>query len=103
MVVHAAEVLEKVRRASVGCEQNIRRAVVIEVRGGRAARHKLFRKPELLAYLLKLAFTEVVEHQRQLGVGDLGLNLVDIGLDVAVGDEEVRAAVEVVIEEEKSK
>ena len=51
-------------------------------------------------HVLELLCAEVAEQQRRLLVLDLRLHAADLLLDMAVGREDVRVAVEVVIEEE---
>jgi len=102
VVAAAADVTEKVSRAAIGGHQDIRRAIIIDIRVGGAPRHQAAREPELLSDFLKLVGALVVEHQREFSVGHLLLDARNVRLDVAVGYKYVFEAVQVVIEEKKA-
>src|SRR5205823_2286918 len=102
VVLSSADVVEKIGRAAVGGQEDVRRAVVVDIGAGRAARHQPLRESHGAAHVLEPASASVVERERTLGVAHLGLNEADVRLDVSVGDEKVLEAVQVVVEEEKA-
>src|SRR5258708_38543604 len=93
------------RRAGVGGDENIEKAVVIDIGVSRAPRHS--RGGESWAHLrgdlLKFSSALVVKQVRRLGVADAFLDVLDLVFDVAIGDENIGPAVVVVIEEETAK
>ena len=95
-------VMEEVGGSAVRGDEDVGRAVVIDVRVGRAARHHAARESEVAGDIRKAAATLVVERERRLSVGYLRLNATDIGLDVTVGDEKVLEPVQVVVEKEEA-
>ena len=100
-----AVVAEEHRRSAVGGHQEVEIAVVVDVGIGRAAPHA--RRAEVgsdrLRSLDELAFALIVKQVRRLGVLDALLNALDLVFDMAVGDEDVEPAIEVVVEEERRK
>ena len=87
--------------APVGGDQHVRIAVAFHVAHGQAAAHQgLVQGRSRLGTRVEQPAPAVVPEQlRRLGVGDLPLHGVDLGLDVAVGQYQVLAAVQVVVEE----
>src|SRR5208283_4331831 len=84
VVAASADVVEKVSRAAVGGQQNVGRAVVINIRVRRAAGHKIPREAQGLAGFLKSLIAFIMEDERKLRVTHLWLDAIDVGLDVAV-------------------
>src|SRR6516225_5803614 len=103
VILRTAYIVEKVSWTAVGCQQNVQCAIIVDVGISGATPHEIARESELVADFLKLVVTFIVKNQRHLSVGDLRLDARDIGLDVAVGDEEVFEAVEVVVKEKQAK
>src|SRR6202022_3323248 len=104
-VIRPPFVWKKVSPAAGRSEKDIQRAVVIDVGISRAPRD--FRagehRAESLCDLLKLSAAQIAEQMRRLGVAHPFLHALDFIFNVAVGDENVRPAVVVVIEKEAAK
>src|SRR5258708_36781912 len=90
------------RRAGVGGDENIEKAVVIDIGVSRAPRHSRSGKgsAHLRRHFLKLTSAKVAKQMRRLGIADTLLHALDGVFDVAIGDENIGPAVVVVIEEE---
>jgi DUF1680 family protein len=95
-----ADIMEEADGPAVGCHQDVGRAVVIDIGLGGAARHEPVREAQRLPDVLKALAAFVVKREGQLRVSDLRLDAVDIGFDMPIGDEQVRTAIEVIIQEE---
>ena len=91
------------RRPVVDGHQNVEVAVVVVVGVGRAAadhRRACSAAPDCGGHLFELLRAGVAEQMRPLRVGDARLHALDVVGDVTVGGEDVRTAVEIVVEEE---
>ena len=101
-MVCAPFVVEQPEPTTVGRDQHIERAIVINVGVGCAPRD--FRagkcRTHLLGYFLKPSATQIAEQVRRFRVGDALLHPLDFVFNVAVGHENIGPAVVVVIEEE---
>src|ERR1019366_6628682 len=97
------DIVKEVSRAAVVGQQDVWCAVVIDVRVGRAARHERPREAQSLAGFLKPLMAFIMEHQGKLCVRHLRLDAIDVRLDVSVGNKNIVAPIEVVIEKEKAK
>src|ERR1017187_3228893 len=102
VVAIAAVVAEKIGGAVVGGDQNVQVAVLVEIRVGGAARDQ---RPDeigahLGAHVVELVIAQIAKQQRRLAVTYARLHAPDLVFDVAVGGEDIRMAVQVVIEEE---
>ncbi len=92
---------KKIGRTAVGGKKKVESAVVVDVGVGGAAAdaRRVERLAKRIGHFLKIPFAKVAEHVRRHGVFDVGLHALDVAVDVAVGDEDVRPAVEIVVEE----
>ena len=96
-----AVVPEKARGAAVLAENQVGVAVAVDVAECRSAGHHRTREiGRGGGHLVESAVSPVPEEMGRLPVGDPLLDVGDVVLDVSVGDEDVLAAVEVVVEEE---
>ena len=98
-----AAVLEQRRRAAVGGQHHVQVAVAVQVAVGGAAgdpRRRGQVRDRVAGDLHEAPLARVVEELRRLGVAHPRLDPLDLRVEVAVGQEEVEPAVQVVVEVE---
>src|SRR5213594_2992511 len=88
--------------SAVGCQQYVKRAVIIDVGISRAPCHFWSREcsSNLRCSLFELAISQISKQMWRLRIAHALLHPLDFGLDVAGGDQDVRPAVVVIVEEE---
>ena len=95
-------VAEQVHRAPIGRQQQIQLAVIVDVRIRRATPHTGGRKRRVhrFRHFFEFPFAHIAEKMHSLRIADIGLHFLNVVIDVAVGDENVLPAVEVVVKKE---
>ena len=98
-------VLEQKRRSSVCGEQQIQAPVIVDVAISCATANarRIECGAKSLRYFLKIAFADVAKQVRRHGILHVWLHALDIAIDVAIGDEDVRPTVQVIIKKEATK
>src|SRR5882672_3830238 len=104
-MIGAAFVVEQVCRPCVGGKEDVWEAIIVDVTIRRRSRD--FWSGEYLAHLRgnfgELSSAQVPKQMRRLGIADTLLHALDFVFNVAVGNEDIRPAVVVVVEEEAAK
>jgi len=89
-------VAEEIGRAVVGGEQEVEIAIAIEVGESESAANRgTAKSPPLLRQHPEIYLCRDSENMRRLGVANIAANVADSVVDVAVGDDEVQAAIEI--------
>src|SRR5271169_6254483 len=96
--------MKQIGGAGVGGKENVEEAVIINIGVSRTPRHSRSGEgcSHLRRHFLKLAAAEVAKQVRGLSVAYAFLHPFDLILNVAVGNEDVRPAIVIVIKEETS-
>src|SRR5215467_8634216 len=101
-MIRPAFVVKQIGAASVGGYEHVKRSIVINVRVSRATSN--FRSIECrthhLRYFLELPAPKIAKQVWRLGIAHALLHFFNSVFDVAVGNQNVRPAITVIIEEE---
>ena len=104
-MIRPALVVEQVRRSRIRGQQNVEKAVVVDVAIRRGPRH--FRRRKDIAHLRRdfreLSAAKIAKQVRRLGITHALLHPLDLIFNMAVGDENILPAVVVVIEKEAAR
>ncbi len=92
---------EQVYRTAVRGKEQVQAAVIIEISVGGASPNTrgCERQTERLGDFLEFSFTVIPEEMRRHGVFYVGLHALNVRINMAVGDENIRPTVEIVVEE----
>src|SRR5271166_6881956 len=102
MIAIAAVVAKQISRPVVGGYQDVQVAVAVEIRISGAPRDD--RPIECRAHFRrdigKFTVSQITKKQRWFAIADLGLYASDLLFNMTVGGEDIRTAVQIVIEKE---
>src|ERR1700735_2705614 len=97
-----AGVAEQSGRTAVGCEQQIKGPVVVDIAVGRASCHtrRSKRRPRGCGHLFEFSVAEIMKKVRRLRIADARLNFLDGIFNVSVRDVNIKPTVQIVVEKE---